>query len=92
MDLDKRSKDCLIANYSKQIKLSAPKLFNYHGVEWSGVVPQQALHNNSIPSLSQITLTSRGSERGKYPTNFPTRRPSRGQQSPEIFFFLQNIF
>ena len=36
MDLDKRSKDCLIANYSKQIKLSAPKLFNYNGVEWSG--------------------------------------------------------
>ena len=36
MDLDKRSKDCLIGNYSKQIKLSAQKWFNYHGVEWSG--------------------------------------------------------
>ena len=36
MDLDKRSKDCLIANYSKQIKLSSAKLFNYQGVEWSG--------------------------------------------------------
>ena len=34
MDLDKRSKDCLIANYSKQIKLSSAKLFNYQGVEW----------------------------------------------------------
>ena len=36
MDLDKRSKDFLIANYSKQIKLSSEKLFNYQRVQWSG--------------------------------------------------------